>query len=38
MEPMGTLNIDWGLPFRTLKIALVQPKKGTTMETIGRVL
>ena len=27
----------WGLPFRILNIDLVKPKKGTTMETIGRV-
>ena len=26
-----------GLPFRILSIELVKPKKGTTMETIGRV-
>ena len=25
-----------GLPFRILNIELVKPKKGTTMETIGR--
>ena len=25
-----------GLPFRILTIKLVKPKKGTTMETIGR--
>ena len=25
-----------GLPFRKLNIDLVKPKKGTTMETIGR--
>ena len=27
----------WGLPFRILNIELVKPKKGTAMETIGRV-
>ena len=26
-----------GLPFRILNTKLVKPKKGTTMETIGRV-
>ena len=26
-----------GLPFRILYIELVKPKKGTTMETIGRI-
>ena len=26
----------WGLPYRILLIYLVKPKKGTTMETIGR--
>ena len=26
----------WGLPFRILYIELVKPKKGTTMETLGR--
>ena len=25
----------WGLPFRILKMKLVKPKKGTSMETIG---
>ena len=28
----------WGLPFKILHIGLVKPKKGTTMETIGRFL
>ena len=28
----------WGLPFKILNIELVKPKKGTTMETIGRVV
>ena len=27
-----------GLPFRILSIELVKPKKGTTMETIGKAL
>ena len=26
----------WGVPYRILNIYLVKPKKGTTMETIGK--
>ena len=39
-EPTYSLHCSsfLGLPFRFLNINLVKPKKGTTMETIGRCL
>ena len=35
--PIVSIPVDFlGLPFRILYIELVKPKRGTTMETIGK--
>ena len=34
--PIVSIVVKRRLPFRTLNIDLVKPKKGTTMETIGK--
>ena len=38
-EPIVSIVVPFlGLPVRILSIELVKPKKGTTMETIGKTL